>query len=317
MSSDTPTAEADVTRRLEALAATATLDPEAWDKIAARTGVAGSRGRGWRRARRWLPAAAAVAALAGVGASALVGDEPDRVETSPDGPVAADNGAGPAGESGESMAPCPSPPQAGIACVERAEGDVDGDRALDAVALFYELVDRPPAERTVSRDAAAITVRVAYATGETDEVRLDGSAHAARLVGVADLDGDERDEVVYVVARVADTSVGGFAGLGATGGLHTVGFAEPTALFGASLERIAGFSCPDVDGDGARELVLEDARFADGTATITTRTYRWVGDRLELVDDDTRNEPADDRRAGEIREELRGPRCDGLDEPAP
>jgi hypothetical protein len=315
MSSDTPTAEAEVTRRLDALAATATLDPEAWDKIAARTGVAGARGRGWRRARRWLPAAAAVVALAGAGASVLVDDVPDRVETSPDGPAAADAGPGAAGGPGGSMAPCPS--EAGIACVERSEGDVDGDGAVDTVVLFYELVDRPPAERSATRDAAAITVRVAYATGGTEEVSLDGSAHAARLVGVADLDGDERDEVVYVVARVADTSVGGFAGLGATGELHTVGFAEPTALFGASLERIAGFSCPDLDGDGVRELVLEDAWFADGTATITTRTYRWEGDRLELVDDDIRNEPADDRRAGEIREELRGPRCDGLDEPEP
>ena len=102
------------------------------------------------------------------------------------------------------MAPCPS--QAGIACVERAEGDVDGDGAVDAVVLFYELVDRPPA----GRDAAAITVQCAYPTGETEEVTLDGSGHAARLVGVTDLDGDERDEVVYVI-RVADTSVGGFA----------------------------------------------------------------------------------------------------------
>lgn len=311
MSSETPTSDAEVTRRLDELAATATLDPEAWDKIAARTGIAGAPGWRWRRARRWLPVAAAVMALAGIGASLLVGDEPDRVETSSSGgpdPVEAGNG-GP-GSDGRSMAPCPS--QAGIACVERAEGDVDGDGAVDAVALFYELVDRPPA----GRDAAAITVRVAYATGETEEVTLDGSGHAARLVGVADLDGDERDEVVYVVARVADTSVGGFVGTAGTGALHPVGFDEPTALFGASLELIAGFSCPDLDGDGVRELVMSHASFRDGTATLTTQTYRWVGDRLE-PDGGRReeDEPADDRRAGQIRSEVRGPRCGGLDEP--
>lgn len=317
MSSDTPTSEAEVTRRLDELAATATLDPEAWDKIAARTGIAGTPGWRWRRARRWLPAAAAVMALAGIGASLLAGDEPDRVETSSSGgPDTVEAGGVGRGSDGRSMAPCPS--QAGIACVERAEGDVDGDGAVDAVALFYELVDRPPAEHPVTLDAAAITVRVAYATGETEEVTLDGSGHAARLVGVADLDGDERDEVVYVVARVADTSVGGFAGTAGTGALHTVGFGEPTALFGASLELIAGFSCPDLDGDGVRELVMSDASFAGGTATIRTQTYRWVGDRLE-PDGAVReeSEPADDRRAGEIRAEIRGPRCGGLDEPEP
>jgi hypothetical protein len=41
-----------------------------------------------------------------------------------------------------------------------------------------------------------------------------------------------------------------------------------------------------------------------------------VGDRLE-PDGGSReeDEPADDRRAGQIRSEVRGPRCGGLDEP--
>jgi hypothetical protein len=312
MSSDTPTAEAEVTRRLDELAATATLDPEAWDRIAARAGIAGAPGRGWRRARRWLPAAAAVMALAGIGVSLLAGDEPDRVETSSEGPDTVEAGGVGRGSDGRSMAPCPS--EARFACVERAEGDVDGDGAVDAVALFYELVDRDP----MALDEAVVTVRVAYATGETEQITVDGSGHAARLVGVADLDGDGPEEVVYVVGRVRDTSIGGFAGVAVTGELHTVGFAEPTALFGASLQRIAGFACPDLDGDGVPELVMSDASFAGGTATIRTQTYRWVGDRLE-PDGAVReeSEPADDRRAGEIRAEIRGPRCGGLDEPEP
>jgi hypothetical protein len=313
MSSDTPTAEAEVTRRLDELAATATLDPEAWEKIAARTGIAGAPGWGWRRARRWLPAAAAVTALAGLGASLLVGDGPDRLETSsPESAGAVGSSPSGPGSAGRSMAPCPSDTR--FSCVERDEGDVDGDGEVDAVALFYELVERD----ALARDEAAVTVRVAYATGETEQITVEGSGHAARLVGVADLDGDGPEEVVYVVGRVRDTSIGGFAGIGTTGGLHTVGFAEPRALFGGSLERIAGFSCPDLDGDGVREFVRTDVSFTDGTATIRTQAYRWVGDRLE-PDGDSReeDEPADDRRAGEIRAEVRGPRCGGLDEPGP
>ena len=206
------------------------------------------------------------------------------------------------------MAPCPS--QAGIACVERAEGDVDGDGAVDAVALFYSSSTAHRRGACGSHHGAG---RVRRRRDRGGHARRLG--HAARLVSVADLDGDERDEVVYVV-RVADTSVGGFAGTAGTRALHPVGFDEPTALFGASLELIAGFSCPDLDGDGARELVMGHASFRDGTATLTTQTYRWVGDRLE-PDGGRReeDEPADDRRAGQIRSEVRGPRCGGLDEP--
>ena len=87
--------------------------------------------------------AAAVVALAGLGATVLVDDEADRLETSsPEdtGTVGA-GGAGP-GSDGRSVAPCPS--EARFTCVERAQGDVDGDGAADAVALYFEHVDRGP-----------------------------------------------------------------------------------------------------------------------------------------------------------------------------
>jgi hypothetical protein len=132
---EVPAPELDETRQA--------LDSTSWRRRRRSIPRPGTRSPRARRARQWLPVAAAVVALAGLGATVLVGDEADRLETSsPEdtGTVEA-GGVGP-GSDGRSVAPCPS--EARFTCVERAEGDVDGDGAADAVALYFEHVDRGP-----------------------------------------------------------------------------------------------------------------------------------------------------------------------------
>jgi hypothetical protein len=347
---DSPTIESELTRRLGDLAETTSLDPGALDRIGARTAGAERGGPGgptrWTSGTRLLAAAAAVLVLAtGVTTAAMAltgdGDGPDDVRTSgegtsttapdttttserpttttsgpPDaGPPAPgttpdDAGDQPAPDQGQSATgsdPCPG--DRAHRCVATDTGDVDGDGRADQVGLYIE----------PSGDTSApipVTVRVVYAAGGTDEHRVEGPEWGAALLGVTDLDGDGREEVAFLHDGGAHSAIGSFVGTAGTGSLHPVGF-EGRVLYDGSAAGHAGFSCPDVDGDGRRELVVEGAYDNDdGTVRVLAETYRWAGDRLELVDTADEARPpagdADGNGTDDLRDAVYGPRCGDL-----
>lgn len=351
MNDDAPTIEDELTRRLGDLAGTTTVDPGAWDRIEARTSAtaastATGRWPGGLRpdGRRLLAAAAAAVVVAGGLTVAVVRDDGgDRVRTDegptttapattpstrepstttsssvPDaGPPAPDpapeaESPARAPEGDPPAEPCPDDDR--YRCVGTGSGDVDGDGAADQVGLYIE-----PAGDASAR--IPVTVRVVYASGSSEEHRVDGFEWGAELLGVTDLDGDGREEVAYLYDGGAHSSIGGFAGTAVTGRLHGVGFPAPRVLLdGAALES-AGFSCPDVDGDGRRELVVADAYDrGDGTFQVHTVTYRWAGDRLEQADETTDTVPpagdADGDGVDDVRDGVYGPRCGDLRAPS-
>ncbi|HEY3140929.1 MAG TPA: VCBS repeat-containing protein [Acidimicrobiales bacterium] len=159
-------------------------------------------------------------------------------------------------------------------CVAADSGDVDGDGAIDQVALYIEPPDLNP----------TLTVRVVYARGTTEEQTID-AAIAIALLGVTDLDGDGREEVAFLHDGGAHTSYGTFLGTAVTGQLHPVGFGVGEVVIDSSAAMDAGFSCPDLDGDGRPELVTTAVFVEFGQDIEVARTsYRWVDDRLEQID---------------------------------
>ncbi|HET6949373.1 MAG TPA: VCBS repeat-containing protein [Acidimicrobiales bacterium] len=332
------TREAELVRRLADAAATTTTDPGAWEAIAARTGLAtsltaaGGRSRPPRRlprSRRRAPLAAAVLAVAALAAAALVaqGGGDDRLRTADDPPPTAPPPTPPASDrpvptlpgatvppaGGEVPPPgdpatepvCPQDPA--FTCGRADTGDVDGDGRVDAVGLYAP----PPA----TFGEGPFTVRVVYASGTVDEVALVGNSATARLLGVTDLDGDGREEVVYAHVPGAHTWWGGFLGTAGTGRLHPVGFPEEQALYDAAATVVGGFSCPDLDGDGRNELVVAYASLEDAETRIVTTTYRWAEGTLEQTDERTETVPggiAAGRTISEVAGSRGGIRCGDL-----
>jgi hypothetical protein len=176
---------------------------------------------------------------------------------------------------------CP-PADGGTVCVGVDRGDVDGDGRPDDVALATV----PPH----GFDQLPITVRVRYATGEVEEATVDGVPYMAKLMGVTDLDGDGREEIALFTDGGAHSLMGLFMGTTRTGHLHRVGFSEPRGLADGAALSSGAFYCPDLDGDGRKELVLWGA-YADpdtGVADVTRERFHWDGD--VLVSDGTTEE---------------------------
>jgi hypothetical protein len=140
-----------------------------------------------------------------------------------------------------------------------------------------------------------VTVWVAFATGVVEEYPVTGLPSAAQLLGVTDLNGDGREEIAYIHDGGAHTAWGWFVGIDESGRLGPVGFTEERALLDGSATSTAGFTCPDVDGDGRNELVLAGGFTDDGvTAQVSRTVYRWRGDVLELDGTDTGTASAED-----------------------
>jgi hypothetical protein len=314
MSHDPGPLEDELSRRLADLAATTTTDAGAWERIAERAGAEGGRRR-WPPGRPglWLLAAAAVVVIvAGVGV-VLARDGGDRVRTTAEPPaprpttssatettpstggstpsiVVAPPGTTPGGTGAEEPAPttpADCAPEGGLTCVGTDSGDVDGDGRPDAVSLYTV-----PAE---PEEQGPVTVWVAFATGVVEEYPVTGLPSAAQLLGVTDLNGDGREEIAYIHDGGAHTAWGWFVGIDESGRLGPVGFTEERALLDGSATSTAGFTCPDVDGDGRNELVLAGGFTDDGvTAQVSRTVYRWRGDVLELDGTDTGTASAED-----------------------
>ena len=344
MTEDT-TIDDEISRRLTALADTTTTDPEAWERIIERTEPLAAPGR-WspRRPGPWLLAAAAViAVVVGLGA-ALDGGGDGGTRTSDEQPAPSVTDPAPTTEPTPTMTEPPSsttttsvpgtdpsaggssgdsggtggvaPPQAPApcpidrTCVGTGSGDIDGDGGADAVGLY--------AAAASGRDTGPITVRVVFASREVAEHTVTGVVAAAQLLGVADLDSNGRDEVVYLHDSGASTGFGSFLGLRG-GGLGPVGFTEAQPLVGGSATAVNGFSCPDVDGDGRNEVVLSSGYTDDGvTAQVRRQVYRWQGDALVVVEDTPGTAPATDQDGDgvqDFREGRSGVDCGGLEAP--
>jgi hypothetical protein len=195
-------------------------------------------------------------------------------------------------------------------CRSEATGDIDGDGRPDQVALWSP---EDPDWQT-----GPYAVSVVYASGETEEIEIASDPALGQILGVADLDGDGRDEVAYVAVPGAHTYWGGFLGTGGTGHLHRVGFDDETALIDSSAAFSGGFSCPDVDGDGRRDLAVVFAASDGRTVEVHRETYRWQGGRLQKTADTTDTVPArDDDGDGveDAREGLAAVDCPGLSVP--
>jgi hypothetical protein len=204
------------------------------------------------------------------------------------------------------------PTGTGVVCRDEAAGDVDGDGRRDRIALW--------SPEDPDRQTGPFAVRVVYATGRTEEVEVAGNPALGQILGVTDLDGDGRGEVAYVAVPGAHTYWGGFLGTGGTGRLHRVGFAEETALVDASAAFSGGFSCPDADGDGRRDLVVVSAGSDGRTVEVHRETYRWQADRLAKVADTTDTVLARDGDGDgteDAREGIAGVDCPGLRAPDP
>jgi hypothetical protein len=165
-------------------------------------------------------------------------------------------------------------------------------------------------------------VRVVYANGTAEEVDLPPEFVAMnQLLGVTDLDGDGRAEIVYAYVPGAHSWFGGMVGTGVTGKLHRVGFPEDVGIVDGAVSVVEGFACPDVDGDGRREFVLKAAlpdvaQSPITTMSVHTTTYRWQGDRLIQSDDQTEPATYDDGRAlTAFAEAYGGSHCPGLASP--
>ena len=304
----------ELTRRLTALAETTTTDPDAWDRISERTGSLPPAGRPLsRRPGPWMLAAAAVVALL-LGLVAVIGgrDDGDNTRTSDDRPEPtttvprptttptpstttatteppsttvsepSSTGAPPetaSGGTGDAPTPAiPACPAEGARCAGQDRGDVDGDGSIDAVGLYA-----PPGG---GRDPVTVTVRVVFGSGGMAEYPVTGVAAAPQLLGVTDLNGDGRDEIAYLYDSGASFGWGWFVGSDGGGGLGPVGFGEEQPLMGGAATVVGGFSCPDVDGDGRREVVLSSGYTDDGvTAQVRRQVYRWEGTVLVLAED--------------------------------
>ena len=309
MTDDTASRD-ELTRRLTALADTTTTDPDAWDRITDRTGsLPPVRRPPSPRPGPWMLAVAAVVAVV-VGVVAVVGGGDDgRTRTSDDQPAPSATEPRPTptpapstttppsttapGPSSTEVAPdaaprvtgelppptTPSCPTGdGVTCVRKDYGDVDGDGRPDSVGLY--------ATTAAGREEVPITVRVVFGSGGMAEHTVTGVAAAAQLLGVTDLNGDGRDEVAYLHDSGSSTGWGWFVGSDGGGGLAPVGFREAQPLVGGSATAVNGFSCPDVDGDERRELVLSSGYTDDGvTAQVRRQVYRWEGATLVLVED--------------------------------
>jgi hypothetical protein len=168
------------------------------------------------------------------------------------------------------------PTTAATTCVATDQGDVDGDGSADAVGLF---------KARGTEGFGAITVRVVFAGGRTEDYQIDDMLIVARLLGVTDLDGDGRDEVVFLHAAGAHAASGTLLGTATTGELHPVGLEPGNLLVDDSANATSGMACPDIDGDGQNELVLGGAYgFLDGRVDAFDDIYRWRGDVLEQID---------------------------------
>jgi hypothetical protein len=309
----------ELTRRLRTLAATTTLDPDAWDTIVARTSGAG--GRVTHRPGRGLVTLAVAAAVVVVAAAGVLlaggGSAKVVVTTVPETTAPTAPGTSvPAFPAGVTGPPCPDDPAA--TCVDTDAGDVDGDGAVDQVAVYFSPL--PPGVTTTvpvvpGQPPVEVTLRVEYASGTQEEVGLVGFPPAIELLGVTDLDGDGREEVAWIYDAGAHSRIGGFVGTTGTGSLHVVGYAEPEILYDAAALEVLGFACPDLDGDGRNEMVVTDYYASVDDAQLTVWTYRWSGDRLQQIDQheetvpmvDADGDGVDDRRA-----EIRGPHCGDL-----
>lgn len=337
MTDGTDTIDTELTRRLNELAVTTAADPGAWDRICARIEAAEAAGAAAPARRRLGPGlglspgslvalAAAVALIVGVAAVALRRDDHDRVRmtneptTEPsttEAPAPVTPGPSPTAPTTEAPTTpttAPPPPACGQGCVDRATGDVDGDGRPDQVGLY--------GSPTVL-DRAARSVRVVYATGTVEEVQLPPEFLVEhQLLGVTDLDGDGRGEVVYAYVPGAHTFWGGIVGTGGTGKLHRVGFAEDVPLVDGAAAAAMGFACPDIDGDGHREFVVTSAAADVGgaeitTMTETTTTFRWNGDRLVQNDQQSESVPFDGGRGlTAFAVASGGARCPGLASPS-
>ena len=341
MTDGTDTMDTELTRRLTDAAATTTIDPGAWDRICERTEGGDATPPAPRRRfgpgpglspRGLLAIAAALALVVGIAAVALGRDgDHDRVRMSgepttepptTDSPQTTTATTTPTTAAPtQTTVPATTPttaaatPACGPGCIDSATGDVDGDGRLDEVGLYGG--PGTPAERS------ARSVRVVYATGEVEAVDLPPEFLTLhQLLGVTDLDGDGRAEIVYAYVPGAHSWFGGILGTGVTGKLHRVGFSEDVGLVDAALSVVAGFSCPDLDGDGHREFVTKAAMpdMAQSPITdmsVTTITYRWQGDRLVKSDEKTETAPYDEGRGMDaFAGASGGSHCPGLASPS-
>jgi hypothetical protein len=228
------------------------------------------------------------------------------VPTVPDTTAPASGAAGPL---------CPDAPAA--TCVATDTGDIDGDGRVDKVAVYYSPLS--PGVTPPFPDSVQVTLRVEYAAGTREEVDVTGNPHGIGLLGATDLDGDGREEVAWIYDAGAHSRIGGFVGTTSTGHLHVVGYAEPEVLYDSSIFVAAGFTCPDVDGDGRKELVTithwDDSTGATTDIDVYTTTYRWDGDRLVKTDEHEETIPrvdADGDSVDDRRGDVRGPHCGDL-----
>lgn len=163
-----------------------------------------------------------------------------------------------------------------LQCVSSASGDLDGDGAIDQFGMYVRL--GPGAQVAELVGAAQMGDEREVREHVFDANEAAGGRDLVQVLGLADANGDSRDEVFLTLEGGASVRFGAIVALQGTRLIRVRSGSRPF-LFGlsGSVRRGNGIEC--LSEKGTHKLILRSAYTDDEGETFSTteNEYRWSG----------------------------------------